>query len=222
MPDDLGRRKPATRREPNSAQRRRTWAICQLEITLDDIEPRIWRRIQIPYPCTFWDLHVAIQDAMGWKDMHLHEFVVGSARRNPKVSIGLPDPDLPPHSPDVLPDWEVTIHTYLTPESPEATYIYDFGDEWRHTVRLEHVASADPGLTYPRCIAGERACPPEDVGGPPGYERLLEALHDPNPDPGARELLDWLGEGFDPERFDPQSVRFTNADTRLRRLLRDQ
>jgi tetratricopeptide (TPR) repeat protein len=186
--------------------RRAVTVVCQLRIELDHVAPPVWRRIQVPYSATFRELHLAIQNAMGWTDSHLHEFHVEPPFGRSPVRIGTPDPELGGGA--ILPDWEVKLDAFLTPERPQVRYVYDFGDEWSHSLRLEHVAPADPEVTYPRCVGGERACPPEDVGGPPGYERLLAALRDADPDDEARELLDWVGEDFDPERFDPRAVRF--------------
>jgi hypothetical protein len=93
----------------------------------------------------------------------------------------------------------------VAPVGTHLRYEYDFGDGWEHVLVVEKVFPAEPGVTYPRCVAGQRACPPEDCGGSPGYTNLLEAVADPD-HPEHKELLDWIGAEFDPEAFDPEAV----------------
>jgi len=97
-----------------------------------------------------------------------------------------------------------------------ALYEYDFGDSWEHEIRLEDIVPREKGIRYPRCIDGARACPPEDCGGPYGFERMLEVLADPN-DEEHDEMWEWIGEGYDPARFEPGAVRFDNPKRRWRR-----
>lgn len=103
--------------------------------------------------------------------------------------------------PELKPAEEVRLAGLLRKPGDRLTYVYDFGDSWEHEVQLEKVAETEPGVAYPRCIAAERACPPEDCGGIPGYEMLLEALADPE-HPDHDEMREWLGGGFDPEEVD--------------------
>lgn len=84
-------------------------------------------------------------------------------------------------------------------------YEYDFGDSWEHTLRVEKILPPEPGVHYPQCLAGKRACPPEDVGGVWGYQEFLAALADPD-DPQHDEYLEWIGGEFDAETFDPGEV----------------
>ncbi|MCU0222766.1 MAG: plasmid pRiA4b ORF-3 family protein [Acidobacteria bacterium] len=191
--------------------------ILQLRVQLDRVRPAVWRRIQLPATCTFWDLHVAIQDAMGWTDSHLHVFEAegpgGTVRR-----IGIPD-GLAGLSGETEPAWDVSVASVLSRRRPELTYWYDFGDDWFHTVRLEKGLPREPGARYPRCLAGARACPPEDCGGPIGYGELLAVLRDRyHPEHG--ELTDWLGGAFDPAAFDPAQVAFRDPRARLAEVLR--
>jgi len=189
--------------------------IFQFKIELLGVEPPIWRRIQVPGNYTFWDLHVAIQDAMGWLDYHLHEFrIAGSS-----VVVGIPDIDGDDPS-DFRPGWEVGIGDFFSPTCPLAVYEYDFGDSWLHEVRLEDVYDVEKGVVYPRCLGGARRCPPEDCGGTYGYEDFLRAIGDPT-DPERDSLLEWIGGSFDPEEFDPSKVHFDDPRERWRIAFRN-
>ena len=188
----------------------------QFKITLRHIKPRIWRCIEVPASYSFWDLHVAIQDGMGWLDYHLHAFRVRNPETRQAEEIGIPDDDPFEGDPVYLPGWTVPISKYFYVGGARAQYEYDFGDGWEHDVELEAVGRREPGTTYPRCLAGERACPPEDCGGPPGYERLLEILSNPA-DEEYDEMLAWVGGRFDANAFAPERVQFDNPKVRWRK-----
>lgn len=195
--------------------------ILQLRVELLHIEPLIWRRLQVPGDYTFWDLHVAIQSAFAWTDTHLHEFRPwGERDTRPRYGMPLDDcEDDPP-----LPGWEHRVADVLDLANPRLEYEYDFGDGWLHLVTLEDVQTAAPGRKYPRCTAGERSAPPDDCGGPGGYETLLETLADPG-DPDHASSHAWAASqkgrrgAFDPEAFDEQQVKFANPAPRLKRFL---
>lgn len=201
-------------------------SVLQLRIELLHITPLIWRRIQVPATYTFWDLHVAIQSAMGWNDSHLHEFEVSQSRRRQPLRVGLPldDEGMDEAQDPPLPGWEVRVADYLTLQNPIADYSYDFGDDWEHCVILEEVFPAPLGTTFPKCTSGERASPPDDCGGPHGYAQLLEILADKK-HPEHAERLRWvkgmknLRGAFDPKAFDERSVRFADSAARLKRVL---
>lgn len=185
----------------------------RLRIELDGTTPLVWRRIEILASATFWDLHIAIQDAFGWLDYHLHEFEVGT------LSIGIPDEY---GERDTVPGWTVPLSAHLGPIRT-LTYLYDFGDDWRHTIHLEEVTDAD-GKPYPRCLAGENATPPEDCGGVYGFEELKEVLTKPK-SARFREMRDWLKNNhakvywpFDPLAFDRAKVTFRDPTERLNEL----
>ncbi len=197
-----------------------TATIHQFEITLEYTAPPIWRRIELPSDATFWDLHCAINDAMGWEDEHLHAFEMGD-RRHP-VTIGIPMDGAPWGAADEQADWDVTITDHFQQPGDQCIYEYDFGDGWRHKVQLRHVLPHEAGVTYPRCTDGARACPPEDCGGVPGYAQICEVLNDPAQiDEDTEELLEWVGNDFDPEHFNPGEVRFRSAAKRLKALRSD-
>lgn len=185
----------------------------QFKVTLLGIEPPIWRRIQVPGSYSFWDLHVAIQDSMGWLDYHLHLFRIRDPETGEVAEIGIPDDDPFEDEVPCLPGWDVSMSTYFREPGARAEYEYDFGDDWKHEVLLEDIVPRVPRQKYPKCLAGARACPPEDCGGMWGYEELLKTIRDPSHEE-YESMMEWLGGRFDPEAFDPKSVRFDNPKTR--------
>jgi hypothetical protein len=145
---------------------------------------------------TLFLLHHILQDAMGWTDSHLHQFIAKGK------CYGTPDPDFL----DRENERKVRLDQVLKKPKDRMVYEYDFGDSWEHEVVVEKVVPAETGRgRYPLVTAGKRACPPEDCGGIPGYYRLLEVLGNPRR-PEHQEMLEWCGEEYDPEGFDPQEV----------------
>jgi len=206
---------PATAPKPaRRSARRQPTHIYRLKIQLLHVDPPVWRRIEVPANGTFWDLHVAIQDSMGWLDCHLHAFARAEGGRMPAETIGIPDPDGFDPAP-CRPGWETPMARWLQKRGDVVRYEYDFGDGWEHRLELEAIEPAAPGVAYPRCVAGERACPPEDCGGPPGYSELREILSDPRHEEH-RSMRKWLGRPLDPERFDAGAVRFDDPAERFR------
>ncbi len=186
----------------------------QFKVTLAEVKPQVWRRIVVPHDYSFWDLHVAIQDAMGWLDYHLHEFQIKDPATGLQLQIGIPDPDLQ-FDEDTEAGWELKIADFFGPDNQKATYLYDFGDGWRHQIRFEKVLSDTAPEELPVCLAGERSGPPEDVGGPHGYEMFLEALGDRSHE-RHEELSDWIGGSFDPEAFQADQIIFDDPQERWR------
>lgn len=183
--------------------------LLRIRIELTGISPSIWREILVPARYSFWDLHVAIQDAMGWLDCHLHEFRIGGSSRDDAILIGIPDDEEWEDLPEVQPGWEISVIDYLSEAGDRTEYEYDFGDGWVHEVTLLRVQPREKGQRYPKCVAGERGCPPEDCGGIPGYESLLEVLFDPS-HPDYESLSHWIPKGWGPELFKPERVHFDN------------
>jgi len=188
----------------------------QFRVSLREISPTIWRQIQVPASYTLWDLHVAIQDCMGWKDYHLHVFRFHSSGGGMRIEVGIPDEDAFEGDEPILPGWEHPIREFFPAVGAAAEYEYDFGDGWEHDVLLEAVVPRMKGRKYPACVGGARACPPEDCGGTTGYEELLAVIFDPLHEE-FRNTTTWLGGSFDPEAFDPRKVRFDNPRTRWKR-----
>ena len=162
-----------------------------IKITLMGSKPPIWRRVLTPSSFTLYKLHKVIQIAMGWTDNHLHQFIIDGEH------YGIPSPD----------DWKPVTDErfeFLSKIASDAkrtfVYEYDFGDGWEHQILVEEISFAEPGVRYPACIAGQRACPPEDIGGVPGYEVFLQAIADPS-HPAHAMYVDWIGGEFDPEAF---------------------
>ena len=128
-------------------------SVFQFKITLEGIEPAIWRRIQISDECTFWDLHVAIQDAMGWKDCHLHHFAVIDPATNKKQLMGIPN-DEGFDDNNTLPGWDYQVKNYIAANN-QMLYVYDYGDDWQHLIEFEGVHEKKNTTKYPICLAGE-------------------------------------------------------------------
>lgn len=170
--------------------------IYQLKITLKDIRPPIWRRVQVTNDRTLGKLHQIIQESMGWTNSHLHTFLIGGAE------YGQP---MPEYDFDVRNEQRVKLSQIVTGEKFKFLYIYDMGDSWKHEVLVEKVLPADPQVRYPVCLTGKRACPPEDCGGVGGYALFLEAIQDPE-HPEHEALLEWVGGEFDSDVFDVNAV----------------
>ncbi len=189
--------------------------VYQFKITLKDIKPLIWRRIHVPKTYTFWDLHIAIQNVMGWYDSHLHEFEIVNPLSGTKTIIGIPNDDEDFANYKTLPGWKQKISDYFSKENQSANYIYDFGDNWEHKIILEKILPKENNITYPLCVKGERACPPEDCGGTYGYEDFLKIIRDPDDEQHER-MLEWIGGEFDSEHFNPKEVIFDDPAERLK------
>jgi len=173
----------------------------QIHVYLNDIEPKIWRRLVVPLDTTLTVMHPIIQAAMGWKDSHLHEFEVGGLSYGDIWSLSAERMD---DDARVYDAQEVRLRDFSREPGISFTYIYDFGDNWRHTVTLEKLVAATSMPKKPSCIEGSRCCPPEDVGGTSGYFEFLRVLLTPDPDEvdEQRHLKRWSGGRFDPEKFD--------------------
>ena len=195
--------------------------VYQFKVSLLGIEPEIWRVMDVPESYTFWDLHVAIQDVMGWLDYHLHAFVPEVLRDLGSVQIGVPEG---PTDDEYVAGWTVPIVRHFFNSGDTARYDYDFGDGWSHKVELVAIMLRERAVKYPLCIAGERACPPEDCGGVSGYYRLLKVLAGPH-DEEYGEFVEWLqGHAknyfpYNPDAFDVAAVKFRNSKKRWKMMM---
>jgi len=184
---------------------RSSMPVYQLRIVLTDSEPLIWRQLLVSGSVTLATLHVIFQHAMGWRGSHQHGFVIGDA------CYGQPDPDYPETVP-VIDEQTVTL-SGLVNVGEHFSYQYDFGDDWQHDVTVEAILSADEAPVVPLCLDGGNACPPEDVGGIPGYVDFLDILGDSSHDEHL-SMLEWCG-GFDPAVFDPAETNRRLAGLKL-------
>jgi hypothetical protein len=166
----------------------------QLKITLENIVPPIWRRVVVPEDITFKKLHDIIQRAFGWQDCHLHEFLVGKTRIGTRSGESFFDAE----EEDIVPESQTTLAEALGGKK-KFRYWYDFGDDWLHEIVIEKHLPPDDAVSLALLLDGERACPPEDCGGPWGYAELLTTLADPA-HPEHEDMREWAGD-FDPEGF---------------------
>ncbi|KVV10226.1 plasmid pRiA4b ORF-3 family protein [Burkholderia ubonensis] len=165
-----------------------------LRVELKYIKPAIWRRIIVPGSIRLGKLHVVLQLAMGWEGGHLHEFVFG------ETNYGEPDDFGFQSDPPMLNEARVTLAKALG-GLKSFTYVYDYGDNWQHRIKVEKALVPDPDMRRPLCLDGQNACPPEDVGGVPGYADFLEAITDPTHEEHDH-FLEWCGGSFDSAAFD--------------------
>jgi hypothetical protein len=166
----------------------------QLRIELREVKPIVWRRILVPETVTLAKLHLILQTAMGWSHGHLHEYTVGRQR------YGAPDDEWPEDEP-LADERRVRLKSLIENRVRRIRYLYDFGDNWEHDIRVEDLVLPRTGAPLLVCIAGENACPPQDVGGPPGYAEFLAALADPGHEEHAN-MQRWIGGAFDATAFD--------------------
>ena len=182
--------------------------LYQLKVTLLGTEPPIWRRLLVEGNVTLAKLATILNTAMGWQGYHLHEFRVGKEMWGPPMPID----DRFGYEPGD--DGAATLEEVAPSKRSAIKYQYDAGDCWMHRIVVEDIIDPDLKQKYPACVDGQRACPPEDCGGTPGFYNLLDALADPK-HPDHAHLSEWLGGEYDAEAFDVAKV-----DESLRRVLR--
>lgn len=177
----------------------------QVRVDLDEVDPPIWRRILIPASTPLSQLHLFLQGAMGWDNCHLHGFRQGKQR----FAEDLEDLE------SAEDETKVKVGELLPLVKAVLTYDYDFGDGWCHTLRLEKILmlAKDQLLGLPRLLDGERACPPEDCGGPWGYENLLHRLEAEDP-----EVLEWLELSYGDDAWSPGAFDREEHETHMRIL----
>ena len=181
----------------------------RLRVTLEHVRPEVWRQIEVPADVSFWELHVAIQDAMGWQDCHLHDFRRHGRGGPASVRFGIAEQGF---DEGIEAGWRFKIAVWLEQVGDRCMYFYDFGDDWTHVVEVEAVLPGKAGGPKargvgghaPRCVGGSGICPPENCGGPPGFEEWLRK----HPEIVAAKHV-----------FDPETVEFSDPAKRLERLL---
>ncbi len=174
--------------------------LYEIRVELQEIEPPVWRVLRVPSSTSLLKLHRILQKAMGWTNSHLYLFELEGKR------YGEPSPE---RDFEVLDSRKMTLEKIFSQGRPSFMYEYDFGDGWRHEIKLLGKIEGEEKLG---CTAGARACPPEDCGGPPGYYELLIALSDPDHEEHD-SMLEWVGGKFDPDAFEVAAV-----DRALKRL----
>ena len=172
--------------------------IFQLKINIDEVQPPIWRHLQVPGDISLFKLHFIFQIAMGWTNSHLHEFYIDGQYYGTQF-----EDNWEPRA--IRNEKEYQLEKVIPGKGFQFGYLYDFGDSWQHTILVEDILEPAVGQHYPTCLAGARACPPEDVGGTWGYEGFLEAIADPN-HPEHEGYLTWVGGDFDPQAFDRDRI----------------
>ena len=184
--------------------------IARIRITLEDMKPAIWRRVELPVTNSLKTLHLAIQACMLFENYHLFQFDIGDAA----YGIRFDDDDaFMVRTRDAA---NMRISKLAERGITSFTYTYDFGDNWRHRIEIEEISSTIPGTNYPRFVDGERRAPPEDVGGTPGFEEFLEAMSKPR-HPERKSMIEWYGRPFDPADISPDEISARMAKLAKRR-----
>ena len=172
--------------------------VYQFKVALNHVTPPIWRLFQVKSDVTLHRLATTILMVMDWDGGHLHQFRIDG------TEYGIPHED---YEEDNQPEDEREVRLSDIPKDALGffTFEYDFGDGWEHTLILERILAPEKGVKYPVCIDGARSCPPEDCGGPQGYEEFLEAIRN-RKHPEHKHMLEWAGGEFDPEEFDLEGI----------------
>ncbi|MFN9492957.1 MAG: plasmid pRiA4b ORF-3 family protein [Sphingobacteriales bacterium] len=171
--------------------------LLQIKISLDESDPGIWRRVVVHRDTTFFELHHIIQVSMGWQNYHMFEFSIEGYR----IGMIYEDDELDGYGADKLMDSNITkLSDVLSDINDVVNYVYDFGDYWKHTLRIEAELDTNNLFIYPVCLAGEMACPPEDCGGLHGFYENLKILKDKK-HPEYLDTKTWMPRGYDHQKF---------------------
>ena len=212
--------------------------IYVVRVTLNGSKPAIWRKLAVPSDIVLADLHEVIQIAMGWTDSHLHQFRLHDKGFKPtpeeiarrireddfgetfmdrmgghRVFVTKVTPWGDPTDMEGEDEEEFTLGEVCPKVKSKLIYEYDFGDDWEHTIEVQKIIESEPGVQYPVCLGGKKACPPEDCGGIWGYYELLETIADPDAD-DHEDMVEWLGGDFDADAFDMDEVNAFLAEWR--------
>lgn len=170
----------------------------QIYIELEDIVPTIWRRLVVPSVITLDRLHDVIQIVMGWSDVHMHEFIIKGKRYSDTIESEEQD--------NCEEEGLLRLSTLIDMKVKDFSYVYDFGDDWKHRIKVEKTDLDDDeewGNLF--CIEGWGSCPPEDVGGIPGFEEFCEAVSNKK-HPEHETMKAWYGDDFDRGFFSSEEV----------------
>ena len=180
-------------------ERQQLPSIYKVKVELEEIEPTIWRRFLVSSTVTLHRFHLVLQEVMGWTNSHLYRFQVGTKE------YGEPDPDNEFNELYLINSKRARLSQIARSKGDTFIYEYDFGDSWIHKLTIEEILEPAVGGRYPICLEGERACPPEDCGGPGGYSRLLGIIVNPDHEE-YEETITLLGGGFQPSAFNSDKV----------------
>jgi hypothetical protein len=172
--------------------------LYQIKITLDGIEPEIWRKFIVDSSTSLDEFHDIIQIVMGWENYHLYGFYINGLEYSPADDFLY----LEQNAEDAT---SIKLKEFGFKKNDEFQYIYDYGDSWEHTIKIEKIYEPEEGSLAPICIDGARNCPPEDCGSIYGYKNILNAIKKPTTK-AAKELLEWLGDNYDPEEFNIDEI----------------
>jgi len=185
--------------------------VYQIKVSIMHIKPLVWRRLLVPAGITFNKLHKIIQAAFGWQDYHLYEFDFGD------VLVNVPDPEYPLGAGVMNLNAKREKIDALLPSRKKCVYTYDFGDNWRHEIILEQITNAEEETRYPVCIEGAGHRPPEDVGGPPGYEEFLKIIGD-HDNPEQDDYLEWAEKDTGGRKFLPDYFYLQETNRALAKI----
>ncbi|MCY4505437.1 MAG: plasmid pRiA4b ORF-3 family protein [Acidobacteria bacterium] len=184
--------------------------VARLRIELLEIEPKVWRRVDVPLSSTLLALHDIIQVTFGWMNSHLFEFEVGDrVYGDPMLDEDLFDQR-------VYKARSIRLKSLVKRGVERFLYLYDFGDSWRHDISIESVRDGDADVDYPAFVGGERRGPPEDVGGVVGFMEFLEAALNPFHEEH-QAVVRWYGKPFDPLDINEPHVRLVLSSLAARR-----
>ena len=182
----------------------------QFRVELQETDPSIWRRFIVPSGVTLHRLHLILQEVIGWTNSHLYRFKIG------EKEYGEPDPDNEFYELHFINSRRTRLERLVIPKGTTFIYEYDFGDSWIHELVLEDILEPGSNQEHPICLAGERACPPEDCGGPYGYAELLGIISNPEHEQYL-DMMTWLGGRFFPAKFNLEKVNRHLKAMRLKR-----
>lgn len=220
-PESTGPRSRALRRRQSRASTARRLPVRTLRVlaVLDFTDPPIWRRLELASNLRLDELHAVLQAAFEWEGGHLHQFSTSDRAWDDGSTTDLGGGPLG-RGPAPEPESKTRLSQVLATVGDRLDYLYDFGDSWEHVLTLEEIVEATTGAPRARVVDGERAAPPEDCGGVPGYEELVDALADPGR-PGHRDLVEWYEEGYGGTLgdFDPVGVDIETLDRAVRQVV---